>query len=171
MPDDRSFHVLEAVVNRLDASPERPRRRWSAEAKARLVEESLKPGANVSRSRARLDWRARSCVAGGGMRSRAVRPGRSGIGSASPQSEGLPRRLVQAQLGGNRRFFPRSREICPGRAPRRQHLFQSWQREIERWICSQAFMDGARLPMSQLHKEDSGAAASLSPKGMRSVLS
>ncbi|WP_245465702.1 transposase [Mesorhizobium sp. M6A.T.Ce.TU.016.01.1.1] len=30
------------------ASPQRPRRRWSAEAKARLVEESLKPGANVS---------------------------------------------------------------------------------------------------------------------------
>ncbi|RUV55068.1 MAG: IS66 family insertion sequence element accessory protein TnpB [Mesorhizobium sp.] len=48
MPDDRSFHVLEAVANRLDASPQRPRRRWSAEAKARLVEESLKPGANVS---------------------------------------------------------------------------------------------------------------------------
>ncbi|RWI92576.1 MAG: IS66 family insertion sequence element accessory protein TnpB, partial [Mesorhizobium sp.] len=46
--DDRSFHVLEAVANRLDASPQRPRRRWSAEAKARLVEESLKPGANVS---------------------------------------------------------------------------------------------------------------------------
>lgn len=45
MPDDRSFHVLEAVANRLDASPQRPRRRWSAEAKARLVEESLKPGA------------------------------------------------------------------------------------------------------------------------------
>lgn len=31
MPDDRSFHVLEAVASRLDASP---RRRWSAEAYA-----------------------------------------------------------------------------------------------------------------------------------------
>ncbi|MER9902709.1 transposase [Mesorhizobium sp. M0130] len=48
MPDDRSFHVLEAVPNRLEASPQRARRRWSAEAKARLIEESLKPGANVS---------------------------------------------------------------------------------------------------------------------------
>ncbi|WP_245420772.1 transposase, partial [Mesorhizobium sp. WSM3876] len=48
MPDDRSFHVLEAVPNRLEASPQRPRRRWSAEAKSRLIEATLKPGANVS---------------------------------------------------------------------------------------------------------------------------
>ncbi|WP_432288484.1 IS66 family insertion sequence element accessory protein TnpB [Aminobacter sp. BA135] len=48
MPDDRSFHVLEAVANRLEASPQRPRRRWSAEAKSRLIEATLKPGANVS---------------------------------------------------------------------------------------------------------------------------
>jgi transposase len=45
---DKSFHVLEAVPSRLDASPQRPRRLWSAEAKARLVEETLQPGANVS---------------------------------------------------------------------------------------------------------------------------
>ncbi|MBD1546032.1 transposase [Labrenzia aggregata] len=32
----------------MDASPQRPRRRWSEEAKARLVEASLEPGANVS---------------------------------------------------------------------------------------------------------------------------
>ncbi|MCL4864216.1 MAG: transposase, partial [Caldilineaceae bacterium] len=48
MSDDRSFHVLEAVPDRLSASPPRLRRRWSADAKARLVEETLKPGANVS---------------------------------------------------------------------------------------------------------------------------
>ncbi|WP_367267489.1 transposase [Mesorhizobium sp.] len=48
MSDDRSFHVLEAVPNRLEGSPQRPRRRWSAEAKARLIETTLKPGANVS---------------------------------------------------------------------------------------------------------------------------
>jgi transposase len=46
--DDRSFHVLEAVPSRLEVSPQRPRRRWSAEAKARLVEETLQAGANVS---------------------------------------------------------------------------------------------------------------------------
>ncbi len=48
MPDDRSFQVLEAVPSRLEVSPERPRRRWSAQAKMALIEETLKPGANVS---------------------------------------------------------------------------------------------------------------------------
>src|SRR5690606_2825261 len=48
MTEDRSFHVLEAVPSRLEASPQRPRRRWSSEAKARLVAASLEPGANVS---------------------------------------------------------------------------------------------------------------------------
>jgi transposase len=48
MPDDRSFQVLEAVPSRLEVSPDRPRRRWSAQAKMALIEETLKPGANVS---------------------------------------------------------------------------------------------------------------------------
>ncbi|MFD2226236.1 transposase [Microvirga arabica] len=48
MPDDRSFHVLEAIPSRLEGAPERPRRRWSVEAKMALIEETLKPGANVS---------------------------------------------------------------------------------------------------------------------------
>jgi transposase len=48
MSDDRSFHVLEAVPNRLEVSPPRARRQWSAETKARLVEASLEPGTNVS---------------------------------------------------------------------------------------------------------------------------
>jgi transposase len=48
MSDDRSFHVLEAIPSRLEVSPERPRRRWSAQAKMALIEETLKPGANVS---------------------------------------------------------------------------------------------------------------------------
>ena len=46
--DDRSFQVLEAVPSRLEVSPERPRRRWSTQAKMALIEETLKPGANVS---------------------------------------------------------------------------------------------------------------------------
>jgi transposase len=46
--EDRSFHVLEAIPSRLDVSPERPRRRWSAQAKMALIEETLKQGANVS---------------------------------------------------------------------------------------------------------------------------
>src|SRR3954449_8997627 len=48
MSDDRGFHVLEAMPSRLEVSPAQPRRRWSAQAKAVLIEETLKPGANVS---------------------------------------------------------------------------------------------------------------------------
>ena len=44
MPDDRNCHVIEA----LKARPLRGRRGWSTEAKARLVAETLVPGANVS---------------------------------------------------------------------------------------------------------------------------
>jgi transposase len=43
-----SFAVIEGVAGRLDASPPLLRRRWSVEAKARIVEESMTPGANVS---------------------------------------------------------------------------------------------------------------------------
>jgi transposase len=48
MSGDRSFQLLEVRADRLDASPATPRRRWSEEAKARLVEETLAPDANVS---------------------------------------------------------------------------------------------------------------------------
>lgn len=44
MPDDGNCRVIE----HLEARPLRARRGWSAEAKARLVEETLVPGANVS---------------------------------------------------------------------------------------------------------------------------
>jgi transposase len=44
MPDDRNSQVIEP----LDVRPLRGRRGWSTEIKARLVEESLAPGANVS---------------------------------------------------------------------------------------------------------------------------
>jgi transposase len=48
MPDDRSFHVLEAVPQRLEVGPAQTRRRWSAQAKMALIEATLQPGANVS---------------------------------------------------------------------------------------------------------------------------
>lgn len=44
MPDDRNCQVIE----HLDARPLRGRRQWTEEAKARLVAETLVPGANVS---------------------------------------------------------------------------------------------------------------------------
>lgn len=43
-----TFAVIEAVANRLEESPPLLRRRWSAEAKARILEEALAPGVNVS---------------------------------------------------------------------------------------------------------------------------
>jgi transposase len=43
-----SFAVIEGVADRLDASPPLLRRRWSAAAKARIVEASMRPGANIS---------------------------------------------------------------------------------------------------------------------------
>ncbi len=48
MSEDRSFHVLEAIPHRLEVAPDQPRRRWSVEAKMALIEETLKPDANVS---------------------------------------------------------------------------------------------------------------------------
>ena len=48
MPDDRSFHLIEAVPDRLEGAPRRIRREWSESFKIRLVAETLVPGANVS---------------------------------------------------------------------------------------------------------------------------
>ena len=43
-----TFTVIEAVANRLDVSPPLTRRRWPAETKARILEQALAPGANIS---------------------------------------------------------------------------------------------------------------------------
>jgi len=48
MADDRSFQLLEVRPERLEVSPGSPRRRWSAEAKGRLVAEAMQLDANVS---------------------------------------------------------------------------------------------------------------------------
>ena len=48
MPDNRTFHVLEAVPERLEGGPQRVRRNWSEAFKAQLIAETLAPGANVS---------------------------------------------------------------------------------------------------------------------------
>jgi len=44
----KSFELIEAEVSRLEASPETPRRRWSAAAKERIVAAATQPGANIS---------------------------------------------------------------------------------------------------------------------------
>ncbi len=48
MPDDRNFHVTEAVADRLEGAPRRVRREWSEAFKNQLVVETLAPGVNVS---------------------------------------------------------------------------------------------------------------------------
>jgi len=40
--------VIEAVANRLEVGPPLTRRRWPAETKARILEQALAPGANIS---------------------------------------------------------------------------------------------------------------------------
>jgi transposase len=46
--EHKNFEVITAAPTRLGVSPGRSYRRWSKEAKARIVEETLAPGANVS---------------------------------------------------------------------------------------------------------------------------
>jgi transposase len=48
MSDSRSFEVLTAGLVRLSSSPARSYRSWSDEEKARIVEQALVAGANVS---------------------------------------------------------------------------------------------------------------------------
>jgi transposase len=48
MADDRSFHVIEVVADRLEGAPRRVRREWSEAFKTEIVAETLMPGANVS---------------------------------------------------------------------------------------------------------------------------
>jgi transposase len=43
----RTFHMIEAIADRLEGAP-RLRRRWSDEFKAQVVTEALEPGASVS---------------------------------------------------------------------------------------------------------------------------
>ena len=43
-----TFTVIEAVASRLDVSPPLSRRRWPSEAKARILEQALAPGTNIS---------------------------------------------------------------------------------------------------------------------------
>ena len=48
MSGDRSFQLIEAVVDRLDGAPVSRRRRWSDEFKSRAVAATLDPDVNIS---------------------------------------------------------------------------------------------------------------------------
>src|SRR5258705_11830735 len=80
MPDDGNCQVIE----HLEARPLRARRGWSAEAKARLVEETLVPGVNVSAIARRagmapsqlFGWRRQALAARAAIGNGAEDPGR-----------------------------------------------------------------------------------------------
>lgn len=95
MPGDRSFQLLEVVAERLDASPAVGRRRWSAEAKARLVAEALAPGANVS-AIARQNGMAVSQLFG--WRRRALAAGSAEGAGDGPASTGAPIEIVIGEV-------------------------------------------------------------------------
>lgn len=46
--ETRTFHMIEAVAERLEGAPRQLRRRWSDEFKAQVAAEALEPGASVS---------------------------------------------------------------------------------------------------------------------------
>ncbi|WP_346656849.1 transposase [Bradyrhizobium sp. NBAIM03] len=46
--ETRTFHMIEAVADRLEGAPRQLRRHWSDEFKAQVVTEALEPGASVS---------------------------------------------------------------------------------------------------------------------------
>ena len=48
MSGTRTFHMIEAVAERLEGAPQQLRRRWSDEFKATVVAEAMVSGANVS---------------------------------------------------------------------------------------------------------------------------
>lgn len=95
-----SFHLLEAEPKRLEASPARTHRVWSAAAKQRIIEESLVPGAMVSAiARAHgvaasqiYGWR-RKAIATGAVRRRDESP--SGSGHGVPAAD-----LIEISIGG-----------------------------------------------------------------------
>jgi transposase len=102
MPGDSSFQLLEVRAERLDASPAAPRRRWSAEAKARLVEEALAPDANVSAIARRAGIAPAQLF---GWRRQALRNGTiSPMGPGAPLGftdlGSLPAGVIEIRIGG-----------------------------------------------------------------------
>jgi transposase len=105
-----SFHLLEAEPTRLDVSPARTHRVWSDAGKARIIEESLAPGAKVSRiARAHgvaasqiYGWR-RQAIASGAVRRRDDIGFSSGSGHGAPGADHVEICMsgVVLRVGGN----------------------------------------------------------------------
>lgn len=75
----RTFHMIEAVADRLEGAPRLLRRRWSDEFKARAVAEALEPGSSVSAIARRLDIHPSQLF---GWRRAALGPHKESTGSS-----------------------------------------------------------------------------------------
>jgi transposase len=93
MTDDRNFHVVEP----LEARPLRGRRGWTDEAKARLIEESLVPGANVSAIARRVGIAASQLF---GWRRKALSSGQVQVVGQEPAGAALQFARVEVKPSG-----------------------------------------------------------------------
>ncbi len=79
----RSFHMIEAVPDRLDGAPSQLRRRWSDEIKEQAIAEALVPGANVSAIARRIGVEPSQLF---GWRRKALREGLISVLEPPPES-------------------------------------------------------------------------------------
>ena len=94
--------MIEAVADRLEGAPRRVRREWSEAFKARLVAETLEPGANVSALARRegilpsqlFGWRRQA------MRSGAVRSVEGPAAAQSVEGETVRASTIEIIVGG-----------------------------------------------------------------------
>jgi transposase len=102
MSGDRSFQLIEAVVDRLDGAPVSRRRRWSDEFKARAVAATLDSDVNISAAAREMGispsqlfgWRRRA------MREGAVTSSSSPAACMSPPAvEGRSATMVEISVG------------------------------------------------------------------------
>lgn len=106
-----TFAVIEAVANRLDESPPLLRRRWSDEAKARILVEAMTPGANVSAVARAHGVSPQQVFA---WRRKAIRSGAIAILSTKPEVQSQSFATVEATPGDGDRA--RGLEIVIGDA-------------------------------------------------------
>ena len=102
MSGDRSFQLIEAVVDRLDGAPVSRRRRWSDEFKAQAVAATLDPGVSISAAAREMGispsqlfgWRRQA------MREGAVIPSAAPTACASPPDiDGRSAPMVEISVG------------------------------------------------------------------------
>jgi transposase len=102
MPGDRSFHLIEAVADRIEGAPVGRRRRWSDVFKAEMAARSYEAGANVSALAREIGISPSQLF---GWRSVAIRKGEierhgaaGGGGSSEPRA--APALVIEIDVNG-----------------------------------------------------------------------